>query len=202
MEEVILNAFERTTRPKIIRENGFVPGVIYGDSVKEATSVQFEEVPLKKVISKHGTNAKVYVVFGESKKFGFIKEIQRHPISAKLIHIAVQLVSKEHEIKLQLPIIFNGEESLTSKKLQLHIYKAEIDVFGKMAIMPDSVSIDLSEKELGYSITINDFDLDKQIKVTDKENEVYGIIAQMKELPSEVEAEEKVVVAPEAEVKA
>ncbi|MHB8064175.1 MAG: 50S ribosomal protein L25 [Ruminiclostridium sp.] len=191
MGKVIMNAFERTTRPKTLRQNGFIPGVIYGDIFKEGASVQFEEAQLMKVLTKHGSNAKVWVKYLEDEKFGFIKEIQRHPISAKVINIAVQLVSKNQEIKLRLPIVFNGEESLTSKKLQLHIYKAEIDVSGNMAIMPDSVSIDLSEKELGYAITIKDFDIDKQIKINDKEDEIYGTIAQMKELTAEVETDNK-----------
>lgn len=197
MEKVILNAFERTTRPKILRQNGLIPGVIYGDNVKEGASVQFEEGALMKILAKHGSNAKVWVKYLEDEKFGFIKEIQRQPISAKVINIAVQLVSVNQEIKLKLPIVFNGEESLSSKLFQLHIYKSEIDVSGRMNLMPDAVSIDVSEKEPGYSITIKDFDLDKQIKITDKEDEVYGVITQKNEL-ADVETAEKITDEPEA----
>jgi len=197
MEDVILNAFERNTQPRKFRENGFIAGVIYGDTVKEATSVKFEELPLKRVLAKHGSNAKVWVNFEENKRFGFIKEIQRHPVTARIIHIDVQLVSKDHEIKLHLPIVFKGEESLFSKQLQLHIHKSEIDAFGKMAIMPDSVSIDVSKKVLGDTITIKDFDLDKQIKVNDREDEIYAAITILKE-QVEATAEEEVTEEPAA----
>jgi large subunit ribosomal protein L25 len=180
MEEIILNAFERTTGTKKFREDGFIAGVIYGDSMKEGTSVKFEELPLRKVLAKHGSNAKVWVKYAEDKKFGFIKEIQRHPVTAKIIHIDVQLVSKNHEINLQLPITFKGEGSLTSKLLQLQIHNSEIDVFGRMDLMPDAVTIDVSEKKLGDTITIKDFDLDKQIKIIGKEDEIYAVIAQLK----------------------
>lgn len=193
MEEIILNAFERTAQHKKLRENGFIAGVIYGDSVKEATSVKFEESPLKKVLAKHGSNAKVWIKYGEDKKFGFIKEIQRHPVTAKIIHIDVQLVSKNHEIKLQLHIAFKGEEGLTSKLLQLQIHKPEIDVFGRMDLMPDAVSIDVSDKELGDTITIKDFNLDKQIKINDKEDEIYAAIILLKE-QTDVEDEVEPVV--------
>lgn len=202
MEKVILNAFERTSRPKILRENGFIPGVIYGDNVLGATAVQFEEMPLKRILSQHGSNAKVWVSYLEYNKFGFIKEIQRHPLTAKIINIAVQLVSTTQEIKLKLPIVFSGEESLASKLFELHIFKSEIDVIGKMSLMPDMVSMDVSEKEPGYNITIKDFDLDKHIKINDKEDEIYGVIATKKEIIAEVETDEKVVVEPVAEAKA
>ena len=188
MEKVILNAFERIAKHKKLREEGFIAGVIYGDSVKEATSVKFEEMPLKKVLGKHGSNAKVWVKIGEDMKFGFIKEIQRDPVTAKIIHIDVQLVSKDHQVKLQLHIAFKGEENLTPKQLQLQIHKSEVDVVGRMDLMPDSLSIDVSQMKLGDTITIKEFNLDKLIKVSDKEDEIYAAVTQLKE-EVEVEAE-------------
>ncbi|MBU3099603.1 MULTISPECIES: 50S ribosomal protein L25 [Clostridium] len=196
MEQVILNALERTTSNKKFNEDGFIAGVMYGDGSTEATSVKFELVPLRKILVKHGSNAKVVVKYGEEEKTGFIKEIQRHPVTAKITHIDVQLVSKDHEIKMQLPISYKGEENLSSQRLQLQVQKSEIDVFGKMAIMPDALSVDVSQMALGDSITIKNFDLNKEIRVTDKEDEVYASITQMKE---EVEEEvEEVVATPEA----
>ena len=196
MEQVILNALERTASNKKFNEDGFIAGVMYGDGSTEATSVKFELVPLRKILVKHGSNAKVVVKYGEEEKTGFIKEIQRHPVTAKITHIDVQLVSKDHEIKMQLHIAFKGEENLISQRLQLQVQKSEIDVFGKMAIMPDGLSVDVSQMALGDSITIKNFDLNKEIRVTDKEDEVYASVTQMKE---EVEEEvEEVVATPEA----
>jgi len=189
MEEIILNAFERTVDHKKFREVGFIAGVIYGDSVKEATSVKFEELSLKKLLKKHGSNAKVWVKLGEDKKFGFIKEIQRHPVTAVITHIDVQTVSQNHEIKMQIPIAFKNEDSLIVKQLQLQIHKAVIDVFGKMTLMPDSVSVDLAEKVAGDAITINEFDLNKDLKVNDKEDEIYAVVIEVK-----VQEEEEEVV--------
>jgi large subunit ribosomal protein L25 len=196
MEQVILNALERTTSNKKFNEDGFIAGVMYGDGSTDATSVKFELVPLRKILVKHGSNAKVVVKYGEEEKTGFIKEIQRHPVTAKITHIDVQLVSKDHEIKLQLPISYKGEENLSSQRLQLQVQKPEIDVFGKMAIMPDVLSVDVSQMALGDSITIKNFDLNKEIRVTDKEDEVYASITQMKEEVEEVV--EEVVATPEA----
>ena len=197
MEQVILNALERTVDNKRFTEEGFIAGVMYGDGSTEATAVKFELIPLRKILGKHGSNAKVVVKYGEEKT-GFIKEIQRHPVTAKITHIDVQLVSKDHEIKMQLHIAFKGEEALIPQRLQLQVQKSEIDVIGKMAIMPDALSVDVSQMKLGDAITIKNFELDKQIRVTDKEDEVYASITQMKE---EVEEEvEEVVETPEAAV--
>lgn len=190
MEENILDAYERSAGSKKVKENGFIPGVIYGDTLTKAHTVNFQEALIKKVLSKHGANAKVSIKYGDSKKYGFIKDIQRHPVTAKIIHIDVQLVSKNHEIKFQLPVIYKGEEKLASKQLYLQVYKAEIDVFGKMDLMPDCVSVDVSEKELGASITIKDFQLDDQIKINNNQEEIFALVTHLKEMGKGALAEE------------
>ncbi|MGH4050054.1 MAG: 50S ribosomal protein L25 [Clostridium sp.] len=203
MEKIILNAFERTIGNKKFKEEGFIAGVFYGGGVKEATPVKFETVELKKILGKHGSNAKVWIKYGDDTKFGFVKEIQRHPVSAMINHIDIQLVSKGQEVKVQLPITFNGEDNIIDNLLQLNIYKSEIDVSGNMQLMPDGVSIDVSQMKLGDTITIKDFDLDAKIKITDNEDEVYAAVVQMKEVVED-ESDEEVVAQPvvEPEVKA
>ncbi|MBU3143341.1 50S ribosomal protein L25 [Clostridium sp. CF012] len=192
MEKVILDAFERIPGNKKFKEDGFIAGVIYGDKIKEAIPVKFELVPLKKILGKHGSNAKVWVKYGEDKKFGFVKAIQRHPVSAIINHIDVQIVSLDQEIKLQLPLSFKGEANLLDNQLQLQVQKSDIDVTGIMALMPDAVSVDVAEKKLGDTITIKDFDLDKKIKITDEEDQVYAVIVQVKEQVAEDTTDEAV----------
>ena len=193
MEETILNAVERTMQPKSCREAGFTPGVLYGDSVTDAITVQFETAALKKILATHGSHAKVWVNYGGNKKFGFVKEVQRHPVTAKVSHIDVFLVSQDHEIRMQIPITFEGRDSLDNVQLQVH--KSEVEVFGKAALMPDAVVVDVSTMVLGDTITSKNLNLDKQIKITDSENEVYAIITALRELEEEPET----VVAVEAE---
>jgi large subunit ribosomal protein L25 len=192
LEQIILNAAKRTEKTKKFREEGFIPGVIYGDSVAEADSVKFEEISLKKILAKHGSNVKLWIKCGDNKKFGFIKEIQRHPVSNKIIHLDVQLVSKDHEVKLQIPITFKGEAALGKRQLQLKMHKSEVDVLAKIGLVPEVLNVDVSEKNSGDTITSKDFDLDKQIKIHDKENEVYATITKLMAEAVEESTEEKV----------
>ena len=45
--------------------------------------------------------------------------------------------------------------------------------------MSDAIYFDVSGKELGDTITLNNFDLDKQLKVSDEENTVYAMITNL-----------------------
>ncbi len=176
MEETILNASARPKQSGRFREKGFVPGVIYGDTIAEADSVKFETIALNKVIAKHGANAKVWINYNDSKKFGFIKEVQRDNVSGRIRHIDVQIVSKGRVMELDIPVIFKGEDGLARTGLQLQVYKAEVAVSGTMDLMPDSITVDVSNMQLGDSITSINLALDKQLKVLEPENTVYGVI--------------------------
>jgi large subunit ribosomal protein L25 len=189
MEAINLKAMLRTEKLNKVRNAGFIPGVL-NDSNTVSTSVQFETIALSKIIAKHGSNAKLWILLGDEKKFGFIKEVQKNFIDRKIIHIVIQLVSKDQEIKMQFPITFHGHVELEHRLLKLQVYKSEIEVTGKAELMPDEVVVDVSQKKAGESITITDFNLSPEIKTLDPENEIYAVVKAAKE--EIVEAPEEV----------
>ena len=193
MEDIMLEAIERADGK--FKESGFVPGILYGDGIEAATAVKFEEKALNKLITSHGSSAKLWININNSKKYGFIKEVQRKHLTRNVAHIDVQIVSKDHEIKMQIPITFIGEDVLKTKQLQLQVYKPEISVFGKMALIPDGVEVDISNMKLGETITLDNFTFDKLLKI-ENEDAIYGIIINLRvqaaEVVETVEAEKKV----------
>ncbi|SMC24659.1 large subunit ribosomal protein L25 [Clostridium acidisoli DSM 12555] len=191
MEQIVLDVEQRIQKTKKFKEDGFIAGVIYGGNAENTKSVKIQEVSLKKILSKHGSNVKLWVKYGDEKKFGFIKEIQREPLTNKIIHIDVQLVSKDQNIKMQIPIVFKGEEELKANQLQIQAHKSDVEVLGKIDLMPEVVYVDVSKKNAGDTIVFEDFNLDKNIKAHDKEDEIYATITKLIiEEETEDEAEE------------
>ncbi|MFZ3102692.1 MAG: hypothetical protein WA131_10645 [Desulfitobacteriaceae bacterium] len=84
---------------------------------------------------------------------------------------------------MPIPITFEGRDSLANMLFQ--VYKSGMEVLGKAALIPDTVIVDVSTMALGDTITSKNFNLDKQIKITDSENEVYGIITPLREMAKE-----------------
>ena len=189
MEDTIIKATVRSNNTKIAKKSGFIPGVLNGPGTA-STSVIFEIIPLNKIIAKHGKNAKLWVDLDNEKHFGYIKEIQRHPVEGKIIHIAFQMLAKDQEVKMDLPIIYHGIAELEHRLLQIQVYKSEIKVSGIGANMPDSVVVDVSEKESGESITAIDFHLPKELIILDSEDELYAGIKTIRE--AQVEESEEV----------
>jgi len=179
MEQIVLNVEHRTNKTKKFREEGFVPGVIYGGKSGKSESIKIQEAPLKKILSSHGMSAKLWIKNGDEKKFGFIKEIQRTPVTNKIVHVDVQFVSKDQDVKLKIPVVFKGEEALRGKQLQLVVNKLEAEVIGKLDLVPEVIHVDVSEKAAGDNITFKDFNLDESIKTHDNIDEVYASISNL-----------------------
>ncbi|MBN2220912.1 MAG: 50S ribosomal protein L25 [Vallitaleaceae bacterium] len=185
MGEIILEAIDRMNKTEKEKGKDFIKGVIYGDNMEKAISVSFNRISLRKVISEHGSNAKVWINHHGVQKYGYIKDVQRVPMSNEIRHIDVQLVSVDHAVKMLIPIRFVGEDSLKVRQLQLQIHKNDISVQGKMDIIPESISVDVSEMILGDTITIEQLNLDSNLQI-DNEHEIYAMVAHQKVVAAEV----------------
>lgn len=196
MNETVLAATARSGNAKKVRAEGFIPCVL-NKSDTTSMAVQFKESALNKVISNHGSNAKVWIEVDGEKLFGFMKEIQRNPVDGKIIHVAIQIVSIDQSVKMLLPIVFHGREALGNRSLLLQVLKSEIEVEGKTALIPEHIVIDVSEREEGAIITAADFKLSEGIKLLDSEGETYAAVKIAREMPEEVTEAEPEVAATE-----
>lgn len=181
MSESMLIAHERIENPHAVRKSGYVPGVVYGEGFRNGLAVKFEEPIIKKMLSKHGINAKVNVKIGTKESFGVIKEIQKHPVSGELVHLDLHLISKSEILKLKLPILFSGRHKLEEKKFLLQVQLNEIEVAGKADLLPESVAVDVSNKTPGDSILVKDLPLDKEIKLNHDLDDIVAVITAFKE---------------------
>lgn len=175
LDKIVIKATARSEKPKRVRRAGFIPGVLNGPGTASA-SVQFESAALNRIIETYGTAVKLWIDINGDKKYGFVKEIQRNPVEGKIIHVAVQLVSEDQNVKLQLPIVFQGEAALQQNLLHLQIDKSDIEVEGKTASIPDKASIDVSKKQHGDSVTAADFRLPDGVKILDAQNTIYATV--------------------------
>jgi len=190
MEETILKSEARCGSAKKVRAAGFTPGVLHGPG-SASESVQFDTVSLNKILAKHGPNAKVFITAGDSKKFGFIKEVQKNPLDHKIIHVAVQLVDQDKKVTMELPILFHGREKLEVKHLETHMLKTEMKVEGKSADIPEVAAADVSAKKLGDSITAADFHFPDGVVILEHADEVFAVVKAMKVVAEEEPAEEE-----------
>lgn len=174
MEENVLKAMARNDTPRRLRRGGMVPGVL--NSPAGATDVQFDAAAVGRILEKHGHNAKIWVALGDRKDYGYIHGLQRHPVDGSLLHVSVQLIVADHDVRMHLPIVWHGRDALTQHTQTLLVHRGEVDVSGKAALMPESLVVDVSHRFPGDHITAADFHLPEGLKCHDAADEIYAVV--------------------------
>ncbi|AGA68472.1 LSU ribosomal protein L25P [Desulfitobacterium dichloroeliminans LMG P-21439] len=175
MTETAIQAIERKEKPKKARDNGFVPGVLYGKGM-DSISVKFDEKKLQRVLQGRSQKAKIIVKVGDETRHCFIQEIQRDLTLNKLIHISMQVVREDQIVKMKVPLTFEGTEKLNEKRLILQPYFSEIELTGPSMDIPEHILVDVANISLGEKITVADLTVKPSVEILDDSEKIIAAI--------------------------
>jgi len=94
-------------KTKSLKMQDRVSAVVYGPGVKNV-SVDVDEKEFKKVFQKAGESSLIDLLVEGEKKPVLIKEIQRNPITDRVIHIDFFQASLKEEVEVMVPLVFEG----------------------------------------------------------------------------------------------
>ncbi len=193
--ELTLDAREAQGKAnKRLRREGFVPGVVYGKG-EDSTNVQVEAKTFEVLYRAAGKTSVVkFRLPGASRATsGFIKSVQRHPLSGRALHVDYYLVNLKVEMEVDVPLIFTGEApaveatggTLLHNMSSIHVKALPTDI-------PHEIVVDVSVlKSLDVAIHVRDLNLNRDLVnvMTDGETLVATVV------PPRVEEEPEPVVA-------
>lgn len=162
METIVLGVTPRIIKKndaKRLRLNGIVPAVIYHKG-EETVAVSVNELALKKLV--HSAESHIIdLQFPDGKiKRSFIKEVQFHPVTDRIIHTDFQLFSADEIIELEVPVAVSGESAGVEKGGKLLIILHALTIKGKPEDMPDHLIVDVTALEIGHSIHVKEIPMD------------------------------------------
>jgi large subunit ribosomal protein L25 len=186
MEEVILEAKKRETMTKgqlkTLRGTGLIPAIVYGVAEKN-TNVFINEKDVTKVLkSGLGANVLINLKFDGASKNVIIKEIQRHVISRKILHMDFNVISLKKEIEVNVPVKVTGEASgVKNQGGVLESILREVKLRCLPSDIPQSIAIDVSALNLGDHVSVKDLKLPPKVTaVSDPNAIVVHIVAPTK----------------------
>jgi len=162
---------------KKLRNQGFIPGVIYGHS-KETKSVKVNRLELQKLFNRYGNARTINLELEGQTVPVIIREVQNHIIKENLLHIDFQQLSENEKIRVCIPVILSGREKVEASTtvVQQQIMELELQCLPKY--IPQSVVVNVSGLELGHSIKVNDLDIanNENIEILD---DITGIVVSL-----------------------
>ena len=154
---------------KKARRNGNVPGVLYG---KKINNLLFEvgELELCHEIATSGEHGVLeFNLDGESHK-GLIKEVQRDPVTNKIIHLDLEELTGKNKIISSVPIHYIGEEYLNKKGIVLQKEKDSVRVECSVEALPKYIDFNIGTGNSGSVYKFGDLEVASEISILDDLN--------------------------------
>jgi large subunit ribosomal protein L25 len=165
-----------------LRASGKIPAVLYGRGA-EPRSITVDWRDLRSALTtEKGLNALITLDIDGTRTEAVVKEMQRHPVRRDVLHVDFLSVDVDKPITTDVPIVLEGEPTLVLREQGVvdQVMNAII-VNAKPAAVPGHLSVDVSELEIGHTITVADLVLPDGV-TTDADPEEPIVIAQLTSL--------------------
>lgn len=210
MDQIALKGEHRTglgkQAAKHLRKSGILPAVIYG--IGEAPiPIAVKSREMEALLHTAGRNAVVNLTLEGEENGGrvtLMKEIQRHSIDGRLLHVDFQHISLTQKIRREVPVVAVGTPVGVRSEggiLEHSLHTVEVECLPTE--IPDKIEVDVTDLSINKSLHVRDLlSLDSRI-VTDPERLVFLIVPPtvIKEpVPGEAPVAEEEVKEPELSV--
>lgn len=159
-------------KPKELRGNGMVPGVIYGKEI-ESENVKMDDLSLTKKLASDGEIYKISTKDGD--KFVKFDEIQYDPVTHERIHFSLVTLEKGVKTEVDIPLDFiNTAKGIKEGGTVIHIQET-LKVYGAPTKMPKVIKADLSSLGIGDKLTVDDLKLPKSVELHEESDNVVAV---------------------------
>lgn len=165
---VKLNATKREdltkSATKQIRLNGRVPAVVYGKA-KDPKNVSVDSVDLVKTVRDEGRNAIISLQVENSSVDVMLHDYQIDPIKDELLHADFYIVNMSEEMDVNVAVRLDGETKGEKEGGVLQQPFYEILVRAKPNNIPEEIVIDVSDLDVGDSVSVADIKVDGNYEI-------------------------------------
>ena len=152
---------------RLRRLAGEVPAIVYGGK-KAPAQISLSQKDITKALENEAFYSHIISleVDGKSEDV-IIKDLQRHPAKAYVMHMDFFRVSKTTKLQTRAPLHFINEEECVGVKLGGGLIArsmTDIEISCLPKDLPEYIEVDMAEVELGGSVHLSDIKLPKGVE--------------------------------------
>jgi large subunit ribosomal protein L25 len=197
LDLIKFNVKPRTTKgdgaAKALRREGNAPAVLYGaksDPVLLTVNSHAME-QLLKTASIGQTLLNVQIEGFDSPKPAIIKEMQRNVLTGEILHVDFYEVDMNRKIRVQIPITTTGKCKGVELGGMLQIIRREVEVLCYPNQIPDDITVDITDIDVGESVHVEDLPLAEGLEIPHEANFTLLTVLAAKAAEEEEELEEE-----------
>jgi large subunit ribosomal protein L25 len=200
MSDFILHAELRDDRGKgasrRLRRSGKIPAILYGGN-RESRSITLDHGTLMHQMENEAFFSSVLTVkVGDESQDTILKDIQRHPVKRQVLHVDLQRVVADQDIRVTVPLHFINEEDCVGVRagggVIAHII-SEVEITCRPRFLPEYIDVDVADLELDQIINLSEVKIPEGVSLTANTDEYDQPVASChiaKEIVIEPEEEE------------
>lgn len=151
---------------RLRRSNSQLPGIIYGAKAAPQPIVLNQNEVVKAVQQEAFYSQIVSIVVDGKAQKAVVRDLQRHPVSDKVLHIDFLRISANKPIHTHVPLHFVNEDKCVGVRrgggsIAHNLVDVEISCLPKN--LPEFIQVDLTDLELGHSLHLSDLTLPKGV---------------------------------------
>jgi len=192
MEKVVVEAKERKTINKrsrnILRNEGRVPGVLYGSRL-EPIPIDVTRAVIHPLVFTAKTHLLSLKLDGHEEYDCIIKDVQFDPVSDEVVHFDLIGLTLDEKIQLEVPIRILGSAVGVKEGglLQESMHKLNVECLPKN--IPQSLEIDVTELNIGDTIHVADLNFEHITIINPEDTIVVSVVLPKVEKEAEPDEE-------------
>jgi large subunit ribosomal protein L25 len=152
-----------TSTAKRLRQNDFIPGVIYGKGISpENISVSKKEI--EKALKKLGENAILDLTLNDKSFHAMVKDVHHDYSRDKLLHIDFYQINMTQKLQISVPIRLLNSDHIQALGALVHQLN-EIEIECTADNIPKSIDLDVAELQVGHGISVAELIVDDTITI-------------------------------------
>lgn len=194
MHQVRIEAETRTGSGKgaarALRRAGKLPAVAYSQG-EPARSIQIDTRLFRRaLVNENAERALISLFIDGEQGMAVVKEIQQDPVRRDLLHVDFQNIRLNEEIVVTVDIELEGEPVGVGLGGILEFLTRQVEVRVLPTDIPDSLTLDISELEIGQSVHVHLLEPPEGVEILTDGDMVIALVAAPR-------VEEEPVAAPE-----
>jgi large subunit ribosomal protein L25 len=169
-----------------LRASGMLPAVLYGDGDGASTALAVPDRVVDYTLQHIGDNALYDIDLGAGGSTARIVDVQRDPVSGRLLHVDFAPVDMQQRIEVTVPLHVVGEAPGTEEGGVLQQVAYEVQIETLPGDIPQELTLDVSSLGMNENLTLADLRLPEGIPLVSDPEEVAAIVT----APTEITEEE------------
>jgi large subunit ribosomal protein L25 len=157
-----------------LRREGKVPAIIYGAG-RPPRALAFDHNRVVQQLENESFYSSVLnIKVRDKSQAAILKDVQRHPSKAQIMHLDFQRIVEDQEIRMNVPLHFLGEDVAPGVKRgggKVSHLMTDVEVVCLPRHLPEYLDIDVSNLELDEMLYLSDIKVPEGVTITDLQQE-------------------------------